>query len=44
MIRRNQRETGKQLLLESYASLKEKLGENHAQTQMAATRIEKLIR
>jgi eukaryotic-like serine/threonine-protein kinase len=39
----NQRETGMKLLLESYESLKEKLGENHMQTQMAAARVEKFL-
>jgi hypothetical protein len=39
----NQTETGKRLVLESYESLKEKLGENHTQTRLAAARIEKLI-
>jgi eukaryotic-like serine/threonine-protein kinase len=39
----NQRETGAKLLLESYTSLREKLGENHMQTQMAAARVEKFL-
>ena len=43
LMRQNQTEIGKRLLLESYASLKEKLGEDHAQTRMAAERIAKFI-
>ena len=44
LMRLNQTETGRQFLLESYASLRGKLGENHMQTKMAAARIEKFIR
>ena len=43
LMRQNQTEIGKRLLQESYASLKEKLGEDHAQTRMAAERIAKFI-
>lgn len=44
LMRRNQKEGGKHLLLESYARLKETLGEDHAQTRMAAERMKKFIR
>ena len=39
-----QTETGKKLLLEGYESLREKLGEDQTQMQMALARIEKFVR
>ena len=44
LMRLKQTEAGRRFILESYASLKEKFGENHMHTKMAAARVENFVR